>query len=103
MLISGGVDFENIEDETLLKSKNDASPFDWGEHIALLCAAYKFKPEYFLFEISIAQASRMLKNAAIAMGRPDLAGDDSAADNSFGKFRLVVKKIISRGKKASNG
>ena len=102
--LAGNVDYEEITDEKLIRPRADVDPFDWGEEIAVLCAVYKEKsPEHFLFDVSIHQCRRMMKNAALAMGRPDLAADDNSTDEAFGKFRLVVKNIIANGKKSEDG
>lgn len=104
-LVSGCVDREEIEDPNLTKQAEGPSPFDWGEEVAMLCAVYKQPPEHFMFRLSIPQVARLMRKAAYAMGRPDLASDKSSADEAFGKFRLAVKEIIRRGQEpaAQNG
>lgn len=105
-IVSGSVDFVEVEDDELSRKSPSVSPFDWGEEIALLCAVYKNPPEHFMFRLSLSQCARLLRKAAYAMGRPDLADDKSAVDESFGKFRLAVHEIIRKGKESagvSNG
>ena len=101
--MSGGTDWVRVKDHTgkIVKQKppEDASPFDWGEEIACLCAVYKRDPRYFLFEISANQAQRMMRKAALAVGRPDLVADtERDGDGGFAKWRLVVNDIIAKGK-----
>lgn len=102
-IVSGGTDWVRVKDHTgkIVKQKpaEDASPFDWGEEIACLCAVYKRDPRYFLFEISANQAQRMMRKAALAVGRPDLVADtERDVDGGFAKWRLVVNDIIAKGK-----
>lgn len=96
-LVHGRIDQVDIEDPGIVKDKPDqADAHDWGEEIAMLCAAYKQPPEYFAFELSINQVMGLIRKAAFAFGRPDLAAAPDK-DSAFGKFRLAVKDIIRKG------
>ena len=108
-LVSGGTDWVRVKDHTgkiVKKQAEEVSPYDYGEDLAALCAVYKREPRYFLFEVSAKQAQRMMRKAALALGRPDLSAESEGdADTTFAAWRLVVNEIIAKGKKAaeSNG
>jgi hypothetical protein len=100
-IVSGNVDHVEVENAELTKKQTEPSAFDWGEEVAMMCAVYKQPPEHFMFRLSLQQVLRLLRKAAYAMGRPDLADDKSAADEAFGKFRMAVKEIVRKGKEAA--
>jgi hypothetical protein len=96
-LVANNIEHREINDGELVKTR-EVDPFDWGEELAVLCAVYNKPPQYFEFEISLNQCVKLLNKAAYAMGRPDLVKEDNAKDSAFGKFRLLVRDIIRRGK-----
>jgi len=101
MQLAGAVEYVRIADNEIVKHR-DVDPYDWGEEISLLCAVYKKPPRHFLFDVSFKQVVRMLERVAYSLGRPDLIDRDKKTekykDISFGKYRMVVREIIRRGK-----
>lgn len=70
-----------------------ASPIDWGEPIARLCAIYHRPPEYFLWDVGERAAADMLKNAPPP---PGCHRAEDQGDQVFRGFDTVVRRIIER-------
>ena len=97
ILVCGGVTYEELHDAAISKPLEQTDAADYGEDVALLCAAYKHPRRHFLFDIGMNECKSLLRKAAFAFGRPDMA-DDADADRAFGNFRMAVREIIRRGK-----
>lgn len=98
LALNGGCVTESWRDDVIEKSDAGGDQvYDWGDQIAALSAVYKQPGSHFLFRVPAKAIRRMVRYAAYAIGKPELAAEDSGRDDGYAMFRGVVREIIRRG------
>ncbi len=93
--LAGNIELVDIDNGEIVEQRDIG--FHWGDEIALLSAVYRKSPSFFL-RCSVSHCMDLLRYSAMAIGKPEMMNRyDKDKDDAFGKFRLAISDIISRG------